>query len=371
MSVKYGNSGGIVSKTAEWMGIILICLVVSSVVSWHFFTWYGNHIEELYRYQRDLLAGHPPWIATQNRVLAPYLIECLMNVRGKDFAFTYNHFMHLTFVFVSISVAVLCRSHRLDLASTVMIILSISGIMLLMFNYWWFPWTNIELALLCLSFAAMTIERRFLRVAIVGALFLLMCFNKETAVFLPFWLIVVELARYYFDRSEPVIELVKRLAVFAAMILVSLKLTSFLRRELFVSGNTPGLESGVIGGIPQFLGNNIEILGEHAWARVIDTLDGLVAMIWLKNPMPLFGNKYWADWSQPQLFFWACFIVSIVAALKTFLAKDAENFAIALVCVAYAVVVAALSNPAEMDKMIGFFAFGLLYVVRKQQSRVA
>lgn len=369
MSANFGNGEGIVSKTAEWVGLILLCLVVSSVVSWHFFTWYGAHIEELYRYQKDLLDGHPPWIATQNRVLAPFLIDWLMSVRGKDYAFTYNHFMHLTFVFMTISVAVLCKAYRLDLASTVLLIFSISGIKLLMFNYWWFPWTNIEFALLNLSFAALTIKRFPVRIAIVAVLYVLMCFNKETAVFLPFWLLVSEMARYYFVRSEPLILVLKRVLFFAAMILASLKLTSFLRRELWVSGNTPGIESGVIDDVPQFLGNNIEILGQRSWNRAVDTVDGLFAMLALKNPMPVFGNKYWGDWSQPQILFWTCFVGSIIAAIRTFIAKDDENFAISFVCVGYAVVVAALSNPAEMDKMIGFLAFGLLYVVRRQQRQ--
>lgn len=110
MKTIYRNNGGILSKTTEWVELLFLCLAVSSVVSWHFFTWYGGHIEELYRYQRDLLDGHPPWVATQNRVLAPHLIEWLMKVREKDYAFTYNHFMHLTFVLMTGSVAILSKA---------------------------------------------------------------------------------------------------------------------------------------------------------------------------------------------------------------------------------------------------------------------
>jgi len=364
-----GTSGGVASKTVEWAGLVLLCLVVGSVVSWHFFTWHGNHMEELHRYQRDLLDGHPSWVATQNRILGPYLIDWLMHVRGKDYAFSYNYFMHVSFILISFSVVALCKAYRLDNIATVFIVLSASGIELLMFNYWWFPWSNLEFSLLCLTFVSLTIEVRAIRIAVVGSLFAIMCLNKETAVFFPFWLIMSELARYYFTRSEQPSAVVKRISVYILMILTSLTLTSYIRRELWVSSYKPERRSGVLDDAPQFLGNNIEILGGAAWERGIDTIKGLYAMLTLQNPVPLFGNKYWGDWSQPQIFFYACFVVSFFASVKTFLNKDAENFAIAFTCFAYALVIAVLSNPVEVDKMMGFFAFGLLFFVKRVQNQ--
>jgi hypothetical protein len=371
--VKYSIGDGVkvFSKLFEWSALVFICLVISTVVSWHFFQWHGGFMEDLYRYQRDLLSGHPAWIATQNRVLGPYLIDLLMHWREKDYTFSYNHFMHLSFFLISISLLVLCKAYRLDNVLTIIILITVSGVELLMFNHWWFPWSNLEFMLFCFAFSAMRIDNILIRIIIVGLLFIMMALNKETAVFFPFFLAIREISHQYLFHKGSVTEIVKKVTLFALMILASLKLTSFIRRELWVSGSEPGYESGIIKDVPQFLGNNIEIVGHHAWDRTVSVLHGLHAMIMLKNPVPLFGNKYWGDWSQSQLFFWTCFFGAFFCAIRTFIKKDAENFSIAMTCFAYAFIILALSNPVELDKMMGFLAFCTLYLVKRFSAQNA
>ena len=43
----------------------------------HWAQWYGGYISELYAYQDQLLEGHAPWLADQNRVLAPVIIAVI------------------------------------------------------------------------------------------------------------------------------------------------------------------------------------------------------------------------------------------------------------------------------------------------------
>ena len=62
---------------------------------------------------------------------------------------------------------------------------------MLLLNWWWFPWTNLEAILLILLFTVDALgwqgRRQF---AAMAAIFIAMVFTKETAVFVPVWIVL-------------------------------------------------------------------------------------------------------------------------------------------------------------------------------------
>ena len=112
---------------------------------------------------------------------------------------------------------------------------------MLLLNWWWFPWTNLEAMLWLLLFIVDALGWRGRRqFAAVAVIFTAMVFTKETAIFVPVWIVIRALTepQESWKRSTHIY------AIGFAMVVLSLFIDHELRRALWVSGTFPGLPSG-------------------------------------------------------------------------------------------------------------------------------
>ena len=102
------------------------------------------HISELYAYQDRLLDGHAQWLADQNRVLAPLIIAVIQRIARSSYDEAYQNFMFWSFIGMNFSAAILFRSLGLTVGQSLIGLLLTAAVPMLLLNWWWFPWTNLE-----------------------------------------------------------------------------------------------------------------------------------------------------------------------------------------------------------------------------------
>ena len=157
----------------------------------HWAQWYAGHISDLYSYQNQLLEGHAPWLADQNRVLAPLIIALIQRIGRFSYEDAYQHFMFWTFIAMNFSTVILFHSLRLAVGHILIGLLLTAAVPMLLLNWWWFPWTNLEAMLWLLLFTVDALGWRGRRqFAAVAVIFTAMVFTKETAVFVPMWIVI-------------------------------------------------------------------------------------------------------------------------------------------------------------------------------------
>ena len=86
---------------------VLFAYVLGVSEYFHWAQWYGGHISDLYAYQDQLLEGHAPWLADQNRVLAPLIIALIQRIAHLSYEYAYQHFMFWSFIGINISTVLL------------------------------------------------------------------------------------------------------------------------------------------------------------------------------------------------------------------------------------------------------------------------
>jgi hypothetical protein len=280
---------------------LLLAYMLGVAEYWHFANWHGPHIQDLYNYQNELLQGHAPWVADQNRVLAPLLIEGIQRLFQVQYEIAYQYFMFWTFIGMNVCMLVLLHQCRLRLGQIIIGLLLAASVPLLLFNWWWFPWTNLEVILFLLAFAVDASIWRF-RAALMGVIFLAMVITKESCVFLPIWLFL------RFAAAEWMAERQLRKIVGVgigcfAMILFALVVDIGLRRWLWVSGTIPNLESGLpADNLPHAFGTHI-LLFDYP-ARTLSYLStNALALMEIRMPWPLSANSHWTDWPMGSVVF--------------------------------------------------------------------
>ena len=169
----------------------------------HWAQWYAGHISELYAYQDQLLKGHSPWLADQNRVLAPWIIARIEHIAHLSYEYAYQNFMFWSFIGLNFCTAVLFRSLGLTVGQSLIGMLLTAAVPMLLLNWWWFPWTNLEAILWIFLFTVDALGwRGRSQYAAVAVIFMAMVFTKETAVFVPVWIVLRTLTEPQRSWSE-------------------------------------------------------------------------------------------------------------------------------------------------------------------------
>jgi hypothetical protein len=335
---------------------LLVAYVLGASEYWHWAQWYVGHIADLYGYQDRLLHGHAPWLADQSRVLAPLLIAAIRWVTGSDYAGAYQAFMFWTFVGINCAAALLYRLLGLSIGRSIVGLLLAAAVPMLLLNYWWFPWTNLECMLWLLLFSIdATAWKTGVRTAAIGIVFLALVLTKETAVFVPIWIFLRRMTTlpwpFPWRRVVPVA------ALSFAMAIASLVVDSELRRTLWVSGTIPGWPLGyppsaaVLGGsMPNLL----------VWPRITANyyIQDALALVTGRMPWPLVNNPHWADHSAGAIDFFVILGVSVGGAVRSHRQRESTLLALSLLSISYLLVCVVMINMAESDKLLPTLAMG-------------
>lgn len=329
---------------------------------WHFAYWHSAHINDLYNYQNQLLKGHAPWIADQNRILAPLLIECIQRLFGVRYGSAYQYFMYWSFIGMNICALALFRQCGLRLGQIVIGLLLTASAPLLLFNYWWFPWTNLEAMLFLMAFAVdASYWRRSVHVMALGAIFLAMVLTKESCVFLPIWLFLRYASAEWMAEWRWGYILQLGIGCFG-MVLFALAVDAGLRHWLWVSGTLLDKPSGSPpSNLPQMFGTHIFLLDYPALTlSYLGT--NLLALAGLRLPWPLIANPHWTNWPTGSIDFFIVGGVSVVGSVFSFRDRDPALFALTLFTLAYLAICFLLINLPESDKFMpaltaGAYAF--------------
>lgn len=336
----------------------LLAYVLGAAEYWHFAYFYAHQMNDLYGYQNRLLQGHAPWLADQNRVLAPLLIEGVRRLFHVHYESAYQHFMCWMFIGTNLSALVLFRQCGLRLGQVVIGLLLTASVPLLLFNYWWYTWTNLEASLFLLAFAVDASEWRLgTKAAALGAIFVAMVLTKESCVFLPIWLFLRHATPEWMGRRRW-----KRIlpagAVCAAMFVFALVADGMLRRWLWVSGTIPDLPDGVPPhNLPHVFGTHLLFL-DYPGQTLAYLGTNLLASVELKVPWPLFGGGHFTDWEQGAFDFFVAVGLSASGFVAAYRRRDPILVALALLSLAYLAVCFLLINIPESDKFMPVLAAG-------------
>jgi len=321
----------------------------------HWAGWYAGHISDLYAYQDQLLNGHAPWLADQNRVLSPWIIARIEHIAHLSYEYAYQHFMFWSFIAINVSTAILFSSLGLTIGQSLTGLLLTAAVPMLLLNYWWFPWTNLEAILWILLFTVDALGwRGRSQFAAVAVIFIAMVFTKETAVFIPVWIVLRTLT----EPQRSWRRVAHICATGFAMVLLSLLIDHELRRALWVSGTFPGLPLGyppsaaVLGGtMPNMF----------LWPRA--TIDyyllNAAALFTGRLPWPLFDNDHWTDWPSGSTDFIAILALSILGAFWSQRRQEPVILALSLLSLSYLFVCVVMINMPESDKLLPTLAFGI------------
>ena len=174
---------------------------------------------------------------------------------------------------------------------------------MLLINYWWFPWTNLEAILWILLFTVDALRWRGRRqFAAVAVIFMAMVFTKETAVFLPVWIVLRAL-------TEP----------------------------------------------------------ESSWRRAAPICAmgfNAAALFTGRLPWPLFDNSHWTDWPVGLTDFIAILAMSILGALWSQRGREPVILALSLLSLSYLFVCVVMINMPESDKLLPTLTFGIYAYAR-------
>jgi len=344
------------------IAIFTFAYALGFVEYWHWAMWYAPQIGDLYAYQKDLLQGHAPWLADQNRVLAPLIIEAIRRVLGSSYDVAYQHFIFWSFIALNSLSVVLFHQCRLTASQAVTGLLLVAAVPMLLYNHWWFPWTNLEAVLFLLAFIVDAAKwRPALRGTALAGIFVAMVLTKETAIFLPIWLFLRRAAfwPHHWVRFTP------WAGFYGAMTLVSLAVDAELRRRLWVSGTIPNLPDGLPPhGLPHMFGTHLLIL-DYPQLTFGYYVQNLSALIRFRPMWPIFNNGAWTDWPAGAVAFFVALGLSGPGAIWSFRRREPALLALALFVLAYLCVLFVCNNMPESDKLMpvliaGLYAYALL-----------
>ena len=326
----------------------------------HWAQWYAGHISELYAYQDQLLKGHSPWLADQNRVLAPWIIARIEHIAHLSYEYAYQNFMFWSFIGLNFSTAILFRSLGLTVGQSLIGMLLTAAVPMLLLNWWWFPWTNLEAILWILLFTVDALGwRGRSQYAAVAVIFMAMVFTKETAVFVPVWIVLRTLTEPQRSWSEAA----RVCAMGFCMAILSLFIDHELRRTLWVSGTFPGLPSGYPPSATVLGGTMANML---LWPRA--TIDyylfNAAALFTGRIPWPLSDNPHWTDSASGSTDFFAILAVSILGAIWSHRQQEPVILALSLLSLSYLAVCVVMINMPESDKLLPTLAFGIYAYAR-------
>ncbi|HUC16219.1 MAG TPA: hypothetical protein VMA37_00840 [Acetobacteraceae bacterium] len=344
---------------------LLLAYALGVAEYWHFAYFYSHHIGDLYSYQNQLLEGHAPWLADQNRVLAPLLIEAIRRVFRTDYADAYHHFMFWTFVGQNLCAAILFRQCRLTLGQSAIGLFLAASVPMLLFNFWWFPWTNLEAMLFLLMFTADAAPWSLrARASTLALIFLGMILTKETAIFLPIWLFLRQGSTAIL-AGRPWARLLPMALLCSVMIFGSLLVDAELRHLLWVSSTFANDPSGnPPGNLPVVFGTHVLIL-DYPLRTVGYYARNFLALVTFRIPWPLFFNAHWTAWPAGAVDFFIASGVSVPSAVWSWRHRDHALFALALFSLAYLAVCFLLVNMPESDKLMPVLVAGVYAYARR------
>jgi hypothetical protein len=338
---------------------------------WQFIYNDFPHMNDLYDYQRSLLAGHAPWLADQNRVLAPILISLLRRVLATNYSAAYQHYMLWSFIGLNWSILILILVSRVDTDRAVVGVLAAAAMPVCLMNYWWYPWTNLEAVLLCLMFIVdalqLTLRWRWFWFSVIFCFFI---FTKETCIFLPIWIFIraVFEARSTGTRGK---SLVATGIVCAIMIVCGVGIDAALRHLLWISGTIPGIPSGVPP-VPTVLGTHILMLDypQETFGYYRQILNGLFSA---RTPASFFGDKIWPDWPAGGIAFVGLFGVTVAGMIWSWRGRESVLSAIFCFVILYMIVCFGLVNMPEGDKLLPVvvaYVYAYSRIMRPEKKKI-
>lgn len=188
---------------------------------------HGPHFDVLADTWHGVVVGRPQWIAYQNRLLGPWLVN-LIAMLGVSNVVALKLFITATTAAQGLLLYGLLRRFGDPARAAMQRVALFFLAVLLTQHYWFYTWDNIELLLLSL-FAFGVIERR-------GTLFFTLLFavallNRESALFIALYLCIDA----FRVRPALVLENPRKLLTGAALLLGGGLWTHFIRRALFVA----------------------------------------------------------------------------------------------------------------------------------------
>jgi hypothetical protein len=233
-------------RSTDLLVLFFLAAVFSFRQSSLFMQYHGPGIHDLDLATVGFFNGETHWRAYQNRLLGPGLIllvqkafcftgrSCDYDEALKLYYYAATYAANMIFLFLAIRI-------RRDVVFGFFCLMSFIGFQIMMWDYWYYPWDPLEM--IFFSILLLMDVKKKQGMPFFYTLFLFWVFSKETAIFIPFWLLLTRGAVSGSWRSlRGWWTLNRKIALHAAaMLAIAAAVVRTLRDRMFVQSVLPGV----------------------------------------------------------------------------------------------------------------------------------
>ena len=231
------------------LSLALLCILVTHL----FFLWHGSPalFDPLVNAAQGVMDGHPHWITYQNRLLGPCVVW-LISKCGCSFSFALTLFFSMGIIIEIFLLNCLLRSlgcsHQAAFLWT-----TLYGFLFISYqHYWFYPWDTVE-SILWTIFAYGVLRHKTTLYFVV--LFFIALLNRESALFIPLFLILREISAILLENNELRFTSIRTIMLAALLFVFGVTWTHVIREQLLISQTMSATY------VPEdfFLGNMIKL----------------------------------------------------------------------------------------------------------------
>jgi hypothetical protein len=213
-------------SAAGYVAAVLCAAVVYKVLM----AFHAPHIKNLIGTTDRIIQGKPDWIAHQNRVLGPYLV-LLISKLNVSFSIAWMIFTGLWLAIQSVLLFYVLRKRNQTPVESIKFVVIFWFLFLSLQDFWLYTWDGIDLIVFTLFAYGIITEKS---TAFHVALFSVAIFNRESALFIAFYILV---SAFEFTMKPPSLKFVdrSRLLLGGLLLVGGALFTKYVRHALFVS----------------------------------------------------------------------------------------------------------------------------------------
>ncbi len=239
-----------------WLHGLLLLLMsagLAAAMAWI----HAGFVETLSQYTRDVVAGHAPHVAFQNRLLGPALVSLIAGADVSDVA-AFEIFTALGLALGNVLMYVLLVRRGVSPRAALVLVAAYVLMFLAVQNTWFYTWDVID-ALVSTALAFGILQQKPLWYFV--ALFVVAIANRESGLFISAF---IALDAFHLERTtrrwRVVLTSPQRLVLGLALSVAGMAYVSALRRWLYLGPPQAGALGGAISNHTHFLANVRELL---------------------------------------------------------------------------------------------------------------
>lgn len=223
-------------KYGYWFIVFYISIIVYKIMT----GLHAHNFNSLCDASRGVLIGRPHWLAFQNRLLGPFLVDLISQIGNIGYcqSLTYfNKIMVITEYIILYFVLIKYTRNLYNIALTYVVYFSI--MLLGIQHYWSYSWDYIEIIIFTLFSYFIFTEKSSIYFVV---LFFVSILNRESALFIALFLIIdsfhikLPITKYQFSIYS-----IKKFLIGLLLLVIGIIYIKFIRSFLFIESMIEGV----------------------------------------------------------------------------------------------------------------------------------